>query len=314
MSSLDALRPVVDCDRQADAAAIYATGGVPTFPLHTPGPDGRCSCRRDCGRDNGKHPRTLRGLKDATTDLAKISYWWDVWRQANIGLATGFVFWVLDIDPGKGGEDTIMALEVEHGEIPPTWTVVTGSGGLHFWFLWLAGYGIRNSSGETGIGPGVDVRGAGGYVVAPPSLHMSGGRYAWSEGWSPANVPLATAPAWLADLASKKARMGTAAVPLGDDSVFGEGQRNEILTSLGGTMRRRGFSESAILAALRVENGGRCVPPLEDDEVAKIAASVARYQAGPILLRHRPQVAAPTNGSVRGRRPPLGQGVRRGSR
>src|SRR5690349_19137326 len=70
-------------------ALELAAQGRPVFPLHVPEADGRCSCGRDCGRDIGKHPRTLNGLTNATRDLRQIRSWWGMWPDANIGMATG---------------------------------------------------------------------------------------------------------------------------------------------------------------------------------------------------------------------------------
>jgi putative DNA primase/helicase len=256
----------------------YAAFGIPVVPLHTPSADGRCSCRRECGRDNGKHPRTLHGLKDATTDPGTIARWWEVWPAANIGLACGFLFWVLDVDVGDG-EASISRLEDEYGAMPPTWAVVTGSGGLHLWFRYRTEYAFRNSESE--VGSGVDVKTRGGYVVAPPSLHRSGSRYAWSECWRPGTVSLADAPPWLIRLISQgRERRTRARQEAADGELIAEGQRNGVLTSMAGVMRHVGFSASAILAALATENASRCRPPLDDDEVQKIATSIARYPAG----------------------------------
>jgi putative DNA primase/helicase len=294
MTALDFLRAAAEWDRTAEAAPLYAAGGIPVFPLHTPGPDGRCSCRRDCGRDNGKHPRTLHGLKDATTDPDKVAHWWGMWPEANIGLATGFWFWVLDIE-AVDGEASIGRLEDEYGALSPTWSVVTGSGGLHLWFRHRTEYAFRNSVRE--LGDGLDVRTRGGYVVGPPSLHRSGNRYAWSEAWNPATVPLADAPPWLLRLVTTKGRGESGrAAPLGDDEVIGEGQRNDRLFGLGCAMRRYGFREAAILAALAVENADRCRPPLADDEVDKIAKSAAGYPVG-IASIHAKPYAHGVNGS-----------------
>src|SRR5215217_5259947 len=143
-TDLDRIRAALACDRTDRVASFYAAAGIPVFPLHTPGLDGKCSCRRDCGRDNGKHPRTLHGLKDATTDPDKIAYWWETWPQANIGLACGFLFWALDVEFGDG-EASLGRLEGEYGALPRTWTVVTGSGGLHLWFRSRPGHAFRNS-------------------------------------------------------------------------------------------------------------------------------------------------------------------------
>jgi hypothetical protein len=276
-------------DDPALAAADYAALGLAVFPVHGVDVAGRCSCGKDCGRSVGKHPRTANGLRDATHDLDAVARWWRRWPDANIAVATGTIsgFWVLDVDSGHGGLETIEALEVEHGELEPTWCTETGGDGLHLWFR-LGNTVVRNSAGR--LGPGLDVRGEGGYVVAPPSRHHSGRRYRWADAWHPTRVDLAPAPPWLLHLLQRHGPQELVppdAAPIGKKlggnqfetlpEVIAEGARNAALTSLAGAMRRKGAGEHAIVAALLVENAARCRPMLAEDEVARIARSVCRY-------------------------------------
>ncbi len=289
-------------------ALRYAELGWPVFPVHTPTGDTAkpCSCRRgacpqigehpchkntcrDRGRhpchqsvcdSAGKHPRTKNGAHDASTDEAKIRRWWDIWPEANIGVATGREagFFALDVDPRKGGADSLASLEAKHGKLPRTRTAETGGGGVHYLFNY-PDFPIRNSAGT--LGPGLDVKGEGGAIVVAPSLHSSGSRYRWRNA-----APIADAPRWLLRLlreARKPRANGGAAI--GD--AIPEGRRNNTLASLAGTMRRRGMGFDEIEAALLVTNSKRCVPPLAEDEVRKIARSVCRYKpaAGPSMRR-----------------------------
>ncbi|MCH7961968.1 MAG: primase C-terminal domain-containing protein, partial [Planctomycetes bacterium] len=114
-----------------------------------------------------------------------------------------------------------------------------------------------------------------GYLVAPPSLHISGERYEWEHKVEPTDVP-----DWVLELWEEPANMNgyQPASPIGD--VIPDGQRNHVLTSLAGSMRHRGMSEDSIAAALLVENDARCDPPLPEDEVRGIANSVNRYTPG----------------------------------
>ena len=138
----------------------YASSGVPVLPLHTGLGGGRCSCRRPhCDRP-GKHPRLRHGLTDATTDPRRIEMWWTRWPEANIGLRTGVAMDVADIDSAEGWHGLRHLLG---GAMPDGPEVRTGGGGRHFWFR-PTGYGNR-----VRLLPGVDWRGAGGYVIAPPS-------------------------------------------------------------------------------------------------------------------------------------------------
>lgn len=252
-------------------ALAYARRGWSVFPLHTPDAAGNCSCRKPNCPDNGKHPRTMNGLTGATTDEAQIAKWWGMWPDANIGLATGErSAVVLDIDPRHGGDVSVRKLQEQHGHFNEKVYAHTGGGGWHLLFR-HPGFRVRNVQASDKLGEGVDVRGDGGYVVAPPSLHASGNRYSW--GVEPVELP--EMPAWLKTLLAEPARASAEFVGEGE---IAEGGRNKSLTSMAGSMRRRGMSEEAMYAALSVENERRCKPPLEDADVRKIAHSVARYE------------------------------------
>jgi hypothetical protein len=153
------------------AALAYARHGIPVLPVHTPGPSGGCSCDRGvrCERP-GKHPRLRHGLTEASTDPRLIELWWSRWPEANVGLRTGIAMDVADVDSAEGWHGLRHLLG---GELPAGPRVRTGGGGWHFWFEPL-GYGNR-----VGLLPGLDWRGLGGYVVAPPSRHASGADYRW---------------------------------------------------------------------------------------------------------------------------------------
>lgn len=152
------------------AALMYASWGWPVFPLAT----------------GDKTPATRHGVKDATTDSETIEKWWRRCPVLNVGLATGFMFDVMDIDPERGGQWELLGLlrqrvkgrnviTAKHG------VVTTRSGGLHLYSLprhRKNGTNIHNLSG-------IDWRGEGGYVVAPPSVMASGGAWSWMIAPSP---------------------------------------------------------------------------------------------------------------------------------
>jgi bifunctional DNA primase/polymerase-like protein len=152
------------------AALAYARHGIPVLPVHTPD-HGGCSCDKGarCERP-GKHPRLRHGLTEASTDPRRIEMWWSRWPAANIGLRTGIAMDVADIDSAAGWHGLRHLLG---GTMPSGPRVRTGGGGWHFWFHPM-GYGNR-----VHLLPGLDWRGVGGYVVAPPSRHASGGDYRW---------------------------------------------------------------------------------------------------------------------------------------
>jgi Bifunctional DNA primase/polymerase, N-terminal len=190
-----------------DAALGYANRDIPVLPLHYPLPHrgglqpvagdpqpavarAACSCRDPgCGQV-GKHPLgslVPHGVRDATCNRARVLAWWTRHPQANIGLATGHRFDVLDID-GPEGERAIRALATQHGLVSSGPLVRTGGGGWHFY---LAPTSLGNVH-PVGL-EHVDWRGRGGYVVAPPSRHASGHPYQWLPGRtvevSPGEVP-----------------------------------------------------------------------------------------------------------------------------
>ena len=234
-----------------EEALKYAGAGWPVFPV------GRNKKPRIPKEEGG------RGYLDATTDEPTISRWWTKSPHDGIATPTGPDWFALDDD--TNGE-AIAQLEVEHGPLPPTVEVVTPRPGRH---VYLGGEGITNSVGS--LPAGLDVRGIGGYVLLPPSPHPNG-VYEW--GVAPDEAAIAPAPAWL--LALLKPPQHVHAPPAEDD--IPEGSRNATLASLAGTMRRPGFSERAIIAALLIENRDRCKPPLTEADVHKIAKSIARYR------------------------------------
>jgi P4 family phage/plasmid primase-like protien len=193
------------------------------------------------------------------------------WSWSGVGIVTGPVsdILVLDVD-GPEGEKELQ----KHGH-PATPMARTASGGLHLYFQ----HPERHVRTGIRVAPGIDVKAAGGYVVAPPSVGPNGRPYEWIL--SPQEADLAEPPAWLMALLERGRSEGPAG-PVGER--IPSGRRNKDLTSLGGTMRRRGMGEPEILAALRVANEQRCEPPLDAEEVEKIAASVTRYEpAGDVV-------------------------------
>lgn len=238
-------------------------------PLHSL-QNGICSCRRPDCSSPGKHPLTANGLLDASKEPGQIQEWWTRWPFANVGIVTGPAsgLFVLDVDDKNGGMDSIATLPV----LPDTVVCLTGGGGLHYFFKYPEGPSLHNSAGL--LGPGLDTRGDGGYVVAAPSIHISGHAYSWELSCRPDSVDIAAVPAWMLD---RLLQNGTRRSMEPVEGPIGQGLRDTTLASMAGTMRRRGFSERAILAALTVENEDRVVPPLADDDLRRIAQSVGRY-------------------------------------
>lgn len=246
-----------------DVALAYAGRGWAVLPTHSIH-NGRCTCGKACSKP-GKHPWTEHGLSDASTDPAVIRGWWRRWPNANIGVRCGQVsggLVAVDVD-GEEGKASLNG----HA-LPPTVMSATGGGGWHY--LYVTGESLRP---KVGLLPKVDLRAEDSYIVAPPSAHISGRPYEWLV--SPDDAELAALPKWVSELAAKAQKPATAS-PVGETIPTGE--RNETLTRLAGAMRRKGMRQESIEAALLAENQATCSPPLGDDEVRRIAASVSRYE------------------------------------
>lgn len=189
------------------ASALEAASfGFLVFPLWWPR-EGGCACRRgqEC-RNPGKHPRISDWQDQATTDEATIRAWWRRWPDANVGILTGARggLVVLDFDPGDSGTDSLAVIEGMYGPLPETVQVLsgrhdeaTGRQGVHLYFR-HPGDDVRIPGSVRTLAPDVDVRGEGGLVVGPGSLHASGRRYEWEAAHHPTDVPVADLGAALA--------------------------------------------------------------------------------------------------------------------
>ena len=268
------------------AALGCARCGWPVIPLYWV-EDGRCSCSAANCTKPGKHPLTVNGVTNATIDDTWIQTWWEKFPEANVGIATGLPsgIVVLDIDPRHGGDKSLRELEHRYGPMPDGPRVLTGGGGQH---LYLSHPG-HNFKSQVGLLPGVDVRGDGGYVVGVGSNHASGKSYVWEHGKTPGKLSLPPLPTWLRELGSNGRPPQHQQQP--NIAIIPDSQRNDTLASLAGTMRNRGMSHEAIEAALLQENRLRCKPRLDDTEVSRIAASIARYPTAGNILSTSPTPA-----------------------
>jgi len=175
-------------------ALAYARRGWHVFPCYEWAGD-RCACDdgASCG-NGGKHPRVSTGFKAATTDPDQIREWWTRWPRANVAIATGASrLVVVDVDPRNGGDESMRDLETEHGRLPDTIRAVTGGGGSHELF---AAPDVPRVPSRV-IADGVDIKAHGGYVIAAPSTHSSGGTYEWDAGAHPGDAELAPCPEWI---------------------------------------------------------------------------------------------------------------------
>ena len=248
-----------------DCALKYAVVlGLPVFPL----------------KPKGKTPLTRHGFKEATTDPKQISAWWDNEPMANIGIATGgpagLLVIDLDVDEEKGidGRETLRKWEGQHGKLPDhTWLAITGRGGYHYFY-----HDPFGSRSGTGLYEGIDIRGDGGYIVAPPSVHPNGRRYEWEQ--SPEEFPLVEAgPRVNEFLHPAPEKWGKS--PLRIPDQIPEGGRVNAMVKLTCSLQSKGLSDEAIRTAVRAENEEKCIPPLTDQELEKeVFPALKRYEKG----------------------------------
>lgn len=180
---------ITDANTGVPAAALaYVRAGFAIIPLHGVGPDGGCTCedwtvRHNAahgpgGKQAGKHPMRKAWTQGAALSAADVhAIWHEESPLANVGIRTGVIsgFWVLDVDPEAGGMESLARL-VEYTGPLDTYTVKTGGDGLHFWWA-CPDFPVTNGSNreiKRRFGPGLDIRGDGGQVVAPPSRSGKG--------------------------------------------------------------------------------------------------------------------------------------------
>lgn len=261
-------------------ALHYAKMGYPLIPLHNVIINKdfkRCSCAdgRFCEKP-GKHPRTRKGHKNATTDQNRILEWWTKCPNANIGILTGVKtgIFVLDIDVKHGGEDSFETIKDYYRcelnddyDCEGTLTSYSGSRGRHLIYKHPMEYKIRSS--ESRIDAGLDIKGEESYIVAPPSNHWSGRKYSWHG----VNTPVTEAPDWLIYEIAKledepSARKPTSFEPISVGKIP-ERERNSYLSA-----QARGlvnsFSEKAGREILLKKNKEKLIEPLSDREVERI--------------------------------------------
>jgi hypothetical protein len=289
----------------------WAKHGHASFPLWWPVTrDDRtaCACGEPCGKQAAKHPvasvtrgnRLIflapRGHLSATTNTGVLKHWFGYLApQANLGISTEKLV-VVDVDPRHGGDESLKNLEAEHGELPLTWRSLTGGGGEHIIFAAPVGAEIYNVKAEgmtdPPLGPGIDVRARGGYIVGVGSTHISGRRYEWSVDHHPADVPLAPVPDWLAERLTAcdtaTSPNGGSAEPIPSD-VWSQLTRrpiieypDEVAARIVGHLFRHSCDYELVLGLLHAWNTTWCKPPLDDDELKDIVDRIALREANRI--------------------------------
>lgn len=238
-----------------DYALMYIGLGWKVFPIWSVKEvDGarQCACgRADCDRP-GKHPMAdyvPNGLNDASSNRADIERWWGAHPEASIGIATGQVSGITVVDAdatgGKPGVINLTAMCATNGGVPATFAVNTGGGGIHLYFK----YSSALPTGTNTLAEAVDTRNDGGYVIAPPSLHMLG-----SYRWRQDTAELLDLPAWLRPT-----------------------------TGAGGNATTRGRGRPRVRLSLRVEKAEallRHVDPDDRDDWLKVGLILGRLYVG----------------------------------
>lgn len=242
-------------------------------------------------RPNKKKPITKNGFHDASFDEETVRNWWKENTNANIGIPTGKENGIVVIDfdtkeeEGFYAEDSIAVLEEKLGTLTDTWQAITPGGGYHYFYKYPEGYDIGRSIGK--LYPHVDILGNDGYVVAHPSVRITGRSYEWEAEHTPSDIPLAELPArWLeAILNLKEETSGQEAS--GNNSAFTlpdiipEGQRNDTLFRYACSLRARGRKASFILSELQTVNRERCEAPMAEKELTTIFDQAMGYDYKP---------------------------------
>lgn len=247
-------------------ALQYAQAGLRVFPLSP------CD----------KTPlRGTSGCKEATDDISQVTKWWSDNPFCNIGIATGNGIVVIDVDEGEGksGEASIGKWQSINGKLPDTITSITGKGGRHIIYKSDCDYNNR-----VGIIPNVDIRGIGGYIVAPPSVHPNGTRYKWASTFNPTMISMVddTVKKLIGSVTVTSTPSNYPAKPPLDIGTlnFNQGNRNDSLFRYGCSLQGKGFDDIKILEELTRINSSKCNPPLSSEEVNKIYSSVISKPKG----------------------------------
>ena len=212
-----------------------------------------------------KKPLTPHGCKDAKKSVGAIKAWWERWPDASIGIATGSVSNLividedLDEDKGLNGYEAVSEWERINGALPATVQCITGRGGYHLYYQY-DGTDIKN---RAGILDGVDVRGEGGYVIAPPSMHPNGTEYQWED--APDEIELAPIDATVRRFLFGESEKPKTAADFKLPDRIQSGERNDTLFRLACSMQSQGLPDAAIMAALERTNQEACDSPLDDE-------------------------------------------------
>jgi hypothetical protein len=255
-----------------ETALAFAKLGHGVFPLHGI-INGKCTCGdADCGSNSGKHPYGTfvpHGLKDATCDEVVILGWWRRKSELNVGIVTENLL-VVDVDPRNRRDQSWRGIVRKHHD-PHTWRVLTGGGGQHL--IFANPEGVRCGK----IARGVDLKGVGGYIVGPGSLHLSGKQYAWAPQCSPEEAPLLVVPEWLVKLRDASGDAPASLTPAERRKCMrdgaADGTRNISFASVAGQLLRAGVEPGVTYDFLTWCNE-RSQPPEKADVIKRTVLSI----------------------------------------
>lgn len=280
-------------------ALEYLQLGYPVFPVCSPAMGKHKHGGADC-KSVGKRPLTLwENYQHRPPTITEIRTWWTRWPIANIGMPTGRLSGVVVLDADSGDAKK---MAMDQGGVDRTPAVFTGKpGGIHFW-LAHPGAEVSNFARKR---PGLDFRGDGGYVLVPPSLHVSGAQYRWVQGT--ASLTPAPLPAWLLELlgtASGAATSSEPGDPLDIDSILSgvsEGGRDDALWRLACKLRHDGVEKRYAEYMIR-QAALACRPPFEVDvALEKVDRAWKQYEPEPVFRVSPP--TPPENAPVSGQYP-----------
>lgn len=272
-----------------EAALQYADLGLPVFPL----------------KPKSKAPRIDKWPQKATTNKDIISKWWTDSPDSNIAIVTGklpdvnhsprylFVVDSDEHDPEHSGSESLIEWEDAHGLLPDTCEVLTGGGGVHKYYY--SNHPIRS---RTGILPGVDIKGEGGYILAPPSVHPdTGKKYLWESSLTigEQRMTLADSSDSLLKLIQYEPLTYQSQRVVMPDRIQ-SGERNEHLFRLACSLQSQGLDDASITAAVQAENTAKCSPPLDAGEVGSLLASAFNYPKGSAKAKRAPGDLRPPDG------------------
>lgn len=257
----------------------YARLGFSVIPVHNI-VNGNCSCGSPKCKAKGKHPKFKWAAQQknpyTVKELVEI---WEKYPNANVGIVTGPVsgILVLDID-GEAGIESLESVGLPVDALPISPSVNTGGGGMHIYYRYPETGDVQT---KAGLLPNVDIRAKGGFVVAPPSIHLSGNEYAWVKGCSIVDIdPVDADLSLIFDDAPTEVKQPQSGTRWFERLISGvpEGKRNEAATRLAGRYLQKGLSRTEVkfmLMAWNVVN----IPPITEKEIDQVIKSVSKLDA-----------------------------------